>query len=85
MDTKLYATIEGGGTKFICAVMDAERRILTEARFPCQNPSETIANCLNFFLTTQSKHLGRWTRGLAPPISVKFSLHLNPAGQTQTW
>jgi fructokinase len=55
MDTKLYATIEGGGTKFICAVMDAERRILTEARFPCQNPSETIANCLNFFLTTQSK------------------------------
>jgi predicted NBD/HSP70 family sugar kinase len=54
MDTKLYATIEGGGTKFICAVMDAERRILTEARFPCQNPSETIANCLNFFLTTQT-------------------------------
>ena len=55
MDKKLYAAIEGGGTKFICAVMDADRRILSEARFPCQSPSETIANCLNFFQTTQSQ------------------------------
>jgi fructokinase len=55
MDTKLYAAIEGGGTKFICAVMDAERRILTEARFPCQSPTETIANCLTFFLSAQSQ------------------------------
>lgn len=55
MDNKLYAAIEGGGTKFICAVMDAERKILSEARFPCQSPFETIANCLNFFQTAQSQ------------------------------
>ncbi len=55
MDTKLYAAIEGGGTKFICAVMDADRRILSEARFPCQSPTETIKNCLNFFQTAQSE------------------------------
>ena len=53
MKPKLYAAIEGGGTKFICAVMDADRKILSEARFPCQSPSETIANCLNFFQTAQ--------------------------------
>lgn len=55
MEPKLYAAIEGGGTKFICAVMDAERQILREARFPCQSPSETIANCLNFFQSAQSR------------------------------
>lgn len=53
MEPKLYAAIEGGGTKFICAVMDVDCRILSEARFPCQSPSETIANCLNFFQSAQ--------------------------------
>ncbi|HSN95259.1 MAG TPA: ROK family protein [Anaerolineaceae bacterium] len=55
MNKKLYAAIEGGGTKFICAVIDSERKILSEARFPCQSPSETISNCLNFFQNTQSQ------------------------------
>jgi len=55
MDAKLYAAIEGGGTKFICAVMDADRQILREARFPCQSPSETIANCLTFFQEAQAQ------------------------------
>ncbi len=55
MDKKLYGAVEGGGTKFICAVIDADLRILREARFPCQSPSETIANCLNFFQTAQAQ------------------------------
>lgn len=55
MEPKLYAAIEGGGTKFICAVMDTDRHILSEARFPCQSPSETIANCLNFFQSARSQ------------------------------
>jgi len=58
MEKKLYAAIEGGGTKFICAVMDADRRILSQARFPALSPSETISHCLDFFTAARQK-LGR--------------------------
>ncbi|MEA4812590.1 MAG: ROK family protein [Anaerolineaceae bacterium] len=53
MEKTLYAAIEGGGTKFICAVMDENRRILSQARFACTGPAETIAHCLGFLRQAQ--------------------------------
>lgn len=54
MDTnKIYGTIEGGGTKFICAVADADNIILREIRIPTTLPQVTLASCADFFLKAQ--------------------------------
>ena len=46
----LYAAIEGGGTKFLCAVFDAARRVVTEMQVATGTPEETLGACARFFL-----------------------------------
>ena len=43
--------IEAGGTKFVCAVSDAQdpRNIIAQAQFPTTLPDETIGLCVEFF------------------------------------
>lgn len=54
MDNKrIYGTIEGGGTKFICAVADEHNKILREIRIPTTLPHVTLAACADFFLQAQ--------------------------------
>lgn len=48
-DHLLYGGIEGGGTKFICAVGNAPGNIVAEARFPTTTPVETIGRVIEFF------------------------------------
>lgn len=49
MSPKLYAAIEGGGTKFLCAVIDQDNHILSQKRLPTTSPEETLQACLSFF------------------------------------
>jgi|GEM_PF-480085 len=50
---KIFGTIEGGGTKFICAVADEQNNILREIRIPTTLPQPTLAACADFFLQAQ--------------------------------
>jgi fructokinase len=47
--TKLYGGMEGGGTKFVCAVGSGKDKIVEEVRFPTTTPGETIGKAIAFF------------------------------------
>ena len=49
MKAPIYGGIEGGGTKFVCAVGSAEGESLAETRFPTTTPEETLGRGLAFF------------------------------------
>jgi len=50
MTEKLFGGIEGGGTKFNCAVGNSPENILAEARFATTTPAETIGQVIEFFM-----------------------------------
>ena len=45
----LLGGIEAGGTKFVCAVGDADGHLLESERFPTTTPDQTIARAIDFF------------------------------------
>lgn len=47
--TRLYGGIEGGGTKFVCAVGTGPDDIRAEIRFPTTTPEETLGQAIAFF------------------------------------
>ena len=49
ISSRLFGGIEGGGTKFVCAVGTEAGEILAERRFPTTTPDETLARAVNFF------------------------------------
>lgn len=49
MRKKLYGGIEGGGTKFVSAIVDADGRILAESRCDTTSPEATLGACAQFF------------------------------------
>ena len=57
-NTPLFGGIEGGGTKFVCAVGTGPDDIRAETRFPTTTPVETIGRAIAFF-KEQEKALGR--------------------------
>lgn len=57
MKTPIYGGIEGGGTKFVCAVGSAEGESLAETRFPTTTPEETLNRAIAFF-QEQTRLLG---------------------------
>jgi fructokinase len=71
--TKLYGAVEGGGTKFVCAVGSGPEEIVEEIRYPTTTPAETLETAIAFF-----KKYAVAAIGLAPfgPID------LNPASST---
>jgi fructokinase len=46
---QLFGGIEGGGTKFVCALGNKAGEILAETRFPTTSPDETLAQAVDFF------------------------------------
>lgn len=50
---KLWGGVEGGGTKFVCAVADERLNILSEAVFPTRSPEETVDSVVRFFSAQQ--------------------------------
>jgi len=49
MTKQLFGGIEGGGTKFVCAVGTGPDDIRAETRFPTTTPEETMAQAVKFF------------------------------------
>jgi fructokinase len=45
----LYGGIEGGGTKFMCAVGDESGQIVARDRIPTTQPEETIPHVIRYF------------------------------------
>jgi fructokinase len=56
-DPVLFGGIEGGGTKFVCAVGTGPEDIRAETRFPTTTPVETLSRAISFF-KQQSKEIG---------------------------
>lgn len=50
-----FGGIEGGGTKFYCAVGSGPDDIVAEARFPTTTPEETLQKSIAFFKEQQQK------------------------------
>ena len=67
----LIASIEAGGTKFVCAIGSGPHNILAEARFPTTTPAKTIERCIQFF-DQQSPHGSPKALGIASfgPVGV---------------
>ena len=45
----LYGGIEGGGTKFVCAIADDAGQIVARDRFPTETAETTLASAVGFF------------------------------------
>jgi fructokinase len=56
MTELLYGGIEGGGTKFVCAIGSGPQDVRAETRFPTTTPAETIARTLAFFRSQEHEH-----------------------------
>lgn len=54
----LYGAVEGGGTKFVCAVGNEPGNVRAEARFETTAPEETMKHVVGFF-QTQERALGK--------------------------
>lgn len=52
---KLFGSIEAGGTKFVCAVGNADYMILESATFPTEKPEETLQQAVDFFKAFESE------------------------------
>lgn len=56
-DTRIFGAVEAGGTKFVCAVGNAQGEILAQQRIPTRDPASTLASMLGF-LTEQREKFG---------------------------
>ena len=52
----LYGAIEGGGTKFICAVAHSPDAILESAVIATREATTTLGDCVNFFKSAQQRY-----------------------------
>jgi fructokinase len=73
----LYAGIEAGGTKFVCAIGSGPDDILAETSFPTTTPGETLERTAEFFRKAAGR---RRLRSLG--IASFGPLDLNPASST---
>ena len=52
----LYGAVEGGGTRFVCAVGTSPSDIIDSTSVPTTDPAATMAGCLAFFRQAQDRH-----------------------------
>ena len=85
--TKLYGSLEAGGTKFVCAVGDENNNVIEKTQFPTTTPIETLDKCIEFF--SKFETLAGLAIGSFGPIDIdKKSKHMvllqqlpNPIGR----
>ena len=56
--TKLYGSLEAGGTKFVCAVGDENFQVVEKTQFPTTTPYETIERTVEFFKRYEDRLAG---------------------------
>jgi fructokinase len=56
MTKPLYGAIEGGGTKFVCAIGHSPLGLLDRIELPTRDPAATLAEVLQFFTAAQREH-----------------------------
>ncbi len=49
MNETFFGGIEGGGTKFVCAIGNTQGKILNQTRFPTTSPEATLQQAVDFF------------------------------------
>ncbi len=59
VDTRIFGAVEAGGTKFVCAVGNAQGEILAQQRIPTRDPASTLASMLGF-LSQQRETWGQF-------------------------
>lgn len=67
--TKLYGSLEAGGTKFVCAVGDQDFQVIEKTQFPTTTPAETIEQTIAFFKKYE-KELAGIAIGSFGPIDI---------------
>lgn len=65
MSERVYAAIEAGGTKFVCALGTADGRLLERTRFPTRDPDATLSEALAFFRDAAQRHGAPRALGIA--------------------
>ena len=70
--TKLYGSLEAGGTKFVCAVGDENFNIVEKTQFPTTTPIETIDKTIEFF--SKFDNLAGLAIGSFGPIDIDKKL-----------
>ena len=75
---KLFGGIEGGGTKFICAVGTSPDDIRRETRIPTTTPDETLGGAISFF-QEEERDLGKLS---ALGVACFGPLDPNPASSS---
>lgn len=75
---ELFGGIEGGGTKFVCAVGMDPQEIRAETRFATTSPQETLGKAIAFFCEQQE----RFGRLAALGVASFGPLDPNPASPT---
>lgn len=56
MQQRLFGAIEGGGTKFVCAVGTSPTTLLERAVVPTTDPATTLGECLRFLADATRTH-----------------------------
>lgn len=74
----LFGGVEGGGTKFVCAVGNGPQDIRREARFPTRTPDETYEDVISFFKDVEAD-FGKLS---ALGVAMFGPLDPNPASPT---
>jgi fructokinase len=54
--SQIYGAVEAGGTKFVCALAQADGSLLAIARFPTRDPPTTLQAACEFFRTAVKTH-----------------------------
>lgn len=70
----LLGAIEGGGTKFVCAVGASASEIYDSTVFPTTDPPSTLAACLDFFDAAEKKfgHIDAFGWGCFGPLDLRL-------------
>lgn len=56
IDPLFYGAIEGGGTKFVCAVANSPDRIIDSVTIPTTGARDTLDACVRFFVSAELQH-----------------------------